>query len=65
MENLVSRIKEECNKYAGVVSAYEEDFNPDDYAGGNIDDAWSGGMQDGCTDLANDILSIIENFKGE
>lgn len=41
------------------VAYYEDDFNAYDYCAGNVDDAWTGGMADGRTDLAQDILSIL------
>ena len=34
-----------------------EDFMVDDYAGGNIDDAYYGGNTDGETDLARELLA--------
>lgn len=36
-----------------------EDANPQDYSGGNFDDAWSGGEQDGETHLAREILEDL------
>ena len=42
-----------------VVRYYEEDFMVDDYAGGNIDDAWSSGMEDGKCEIAHEILAIL------
>ncbi len=42
-----------------VVCYYEEDFMADDYAGGNIDDAWSSGMADGNCEIAHEILAIL------
>lgn len=41
-----------------TVRRYEDDFMADDYAGGNIDDAWEGGMEDGERSLAQDILKL-------
>ena len=37
----------------------EEDFNVDDYAGGNIDDAYSGGYSYGQANLARHMLSLF------
>lgn len=34
----------------------DADFVPDDYAGGNIDDAWDGGFTDGETSMCREIL---------
>lgn len=36
-----------------------EDFNPDDYSGGNFDDAYFGGQKDGETHLAREILTNL------
>jgi hypothetical protein len=41
-----------------TVRRYEDDFMADDYAGGNIDDAWYGGMKDGERSLAQEILDL-------
>ena len=35
----------------------DKDFMVDDYAGGNIDDAYYGGNRDGETDLARELLA--------
>lgn len=35
------------------------DFMIDDYAGGNLDDAYYGGFKDGQIDLAREILELI------
>ena len=36
-----------------------EDFNPYDRSGGNFDDAYFGGQEDGETHLAREILSNL------
>ena len=36
-----------------------EDFNPCDRSGGNFDDAYFGGQEDGETHLARDILTNL------
>ena len=41
-----------------TVRRYEDDFMADDYAGGNFDDAWDKGMEDGETALAQEILDL-------
>ena len=51
--------------YAGEVTMYKELFCADDYAGGNIDDAWDYGFNDGVKDAANDILALIKIGRGE
>lgn len=38
-----------------------EDFNVDDYAGGNIDDAYCGGFRDGQINLARELLELLKN----
>lgn len=40
------------------IRRWQDDFMADDYAGGNIDDAWDGGMEDGERSLAQDILEL-------
>ena len=37
----------------------DDDFNPMDNSGGNFDDAYYGGCEDGKTELARDIIKII------
>ena len=37
-----------------------EDFNPHDWAGGNIDDAYYQGEEDGEISLAQDIIAHID-----
>ncbi len=36
-----------------------DDFNPCDFSGGNFDDAFYGGNADGRTELAREILEMI------
>jgi hypothetical protein len=36
-----------------------EDFNPEDYSGGNFDDAFDGGVRSGETWLAREILDDL------
>ena len=36
-----------------------DDFNPYDWGGGNFDDTYSGGCEDGETHLARDILNEL------
>jgi hypothetical protein len=50
---------------SGDVRCYDEDFCANEYAGGNVDDAWEGGFNDGISDTANDILAIIQQDRGE
>lgn len=37
----------------------DEYFNPDDYAGGNIDDAYAGGVRTGEIELAREVLMAL------
>lgn len=37
----------------------DDDFAIDDYAGGNIDDAYYGGVEDGNTKIAREVLSEL------
>lgn len=36
-----------------------EDFNPMDFSGGNFDDAYWGGQEDGATHLARRVLTAL------
>lgn len=36
-----------------------EDFNPYDFFGGNMDDAYFGGSEDGETELAREVLTAF------
>lgn len=46
------------------VSDSDEEFIPYDAFGGNMDDAYYGGRDDGETDLASEILLEIEEVIG-
>lgn len=39
----------------------DPEFIPDDYAGGNIDDAYSGGREDGASMFARQLLQQFFN----
>lgn len=41
----------------------DEDFSPDDYAGGNIDDAFYAGESDGEIYIAREVLKRLEEIK--
>lgn len=45
---------------AKTAQCDDEEFQPDDYAGGNIDDAYSGGYSDGQIELARQILKTLK-----
>ncbi len=60
MDAKLIEIKEMLITYAKQKAWTEdEDFEVDDYAAGNIDDAFWGGVSDGKTMLARDIIKII------
>jgi hypothetical protein len=52
---------EELRKTAARQSPMEDDpeFNAYDYCGGNYDDAWYGGVSDGETQLAREVLEEL------
>lgn len=37
-----------------------EDFSPNDWAGGNIDDAYSHGEEDGAIGLAQEMIAMLD-----
>jgi hypothetical protein len=57
-EQLINRLKELSNR-----ETWEDQFDDittiDDFAGGNIDDAYNGGVDDGMTNLAREILEEL------
>jgi len=57
----VTQLKEFLQKIADKT-AWQDDkeFIPDDYAGGNIDDAYNGGVSDGEILMAKEILGWLE-----
>ena len=61
LDKIIVRLKSE----SGTVKMYEDDFCVDDYAGGNIDDAWQYGANDGSRFLANELLEMIEECSKE
>ena len=65
MSNILDAILELVNKNTGDFCCYEEDFNASDFSGGNFDDAWQGGFNDGVTAFANELSELIENFQKE
>lgn len=46
-------------KDAGDVVSADEEFVANDFAGGNIDDAWYGGMTDGYRAIGNQALHLL------
>ena len=57
MQRLETEIAREASKEMRIDS---DDFNPADYAGGNFDDAWMSGMQDGHIEFACALQQIID-----
>ena len=59
-EKMVARLREAAKRetlYDLIVRG--DDVNAYECSGGNYDDAWRGGENDGETDLARDILADI------
>ena len=54
MELLEKLAKRDC------WSDNPEDFNPMDFSGGNFDDAYFGGVEDGKAELARELLSMLQ-----
>lgn len=48
------------NKSVEEIPSDEDDFMADDYAGGNIDDAWSGGEREGQVYYARHLRTVME-----
>ena len=57
----VTELKVFLQKTAGKA-AWQDDkeFVPDDYAGGNIDDAYNGGVSDGEILVCREILELLK-----
>lgn len=58
IEEMIKKIKEKAEKTACTDN---DDFNIDGYAGGNIDDAYSLGCDDGEILFARELLEMIED----
>lgn len=57
MEKLIQKIKEMAAK---ELATDDEDFEVDDCAGGNIDDAFSSGYEEGQISFARQLLEMIK-----
>lgn len=59
---LEAAIRKEASREAERLDEAQsgEGFVADDWFGGNIDDAYEGGLDDGETRFARDLLAIIE-----
>jgi hypothetical protein len=62
LEELETFIKLKSNKKS---RSQDEDFNVYDWSGGNIDDAFSLGMDDGEIFFAREILKKIQELKSK
>lgn len=60
---LIASIKNIVESNKGDVRCFDEDFMANDIAGGNIDDAWQGGFNDGCSYVANELAELIEDYE--
>lgn len=59
-QKLVDYLHEIAKKNKTFDDDGEGDFNPMDASGGNFDDAWQMGEEDGRIDLAREILARLE-----
>jgi hypothetical protein len=57
-EKFVERLKKAAERQSWTEK--DEDSIIDDYAGGNVDDAYHGGVEDGETYLAREILTHLK-----
>lgn len=66
MNNVPEKLKEILEEYRGKKTRYEkceedgEDFNPDDWVGGQIDDAYYLGLDDGRIEAYTYVLQLLE-----
>lgn len=62
----IEELKSKLEKLASEKTLYDrceedgEDFNPCDASGGNFDDAYQMGVDDGRIDMARDVLGWLE-----
>jgi hypothetical protein len=59
-EKFVERLKKAAKRQCWTEDEESEDAIINDYAGGNIDDAYQGGVEDGETYLAREILTHLK-----
>lgn len=58
---MTGELLEYLKKLAARETWYDDgDFNPCNFSGGNYDDAYYGGSEDGRTELAREILASFE-----
>ncbi len=61
-ENKVRALVERIEKEAALKSVTEDDdFNPMDYSGGNFDDAFEMGIEEGCIRFAEELLDLLND----
>ena len=63
MNNILDAILQLVNENTGDVCYFEEDFDPMDFSGGNIHDAWEGGFRDGLKAFANRLKELVEEME--
>ena len=58
----LDKIHEICEKLAKrhCWSDHPDEFNPMDFSGGNFDDAYFGGVEDGKAELARELLNMLQ-----
>lgn len=60
IKKLEERLKKLANRECWGEEEGAEDFvDASDYSGGNFDDAYSGGIDDGQTQLAREVLAVV------
>lgn len=58
--NIPNDVLNKIKSYAEEDSAYDdEDFNPMEWSGGNFDDAFSLGVDEGYRQFARELLTMI------
>lgn len=55
-EEMVTKLK---TLAAGETWFEDDEFDPMDFSGGNFNDAYDGGLEDGRVDLAREILTSM------
>lgn len=64
MTDAITKIRERIEKLAKKQTRDEDgDFCPMDWFGGNFDDAYNGGKDDGHVELAKELMAILNEYK--
>jgi hypothetical protein len=58
-EEFINRLKELASSDSWADEIYSESSTVDNFAGGNVDDAFWGGHESGQIELARDVLSAL------